>query len=524
MPASRLTRCGPWHGVAAVGRKKEASMLRTSTRSLLALLIGAQMLGCGGDEEAAPAPTPPVPAIAPALPPVPGVPPARPPGTPPPAAVPGADPAAANEPPPEATGVEVQIRSVQLYHPESRGTPMPPLVADTTNERDWVRDEGYQVAMQVEVTNVTDRLLFMPIFDSDIRIQGARGGRDCLPYRNSDNHIIVGRRVSDGPGNVWREDTGEEYFWRPGERVRFTMRARCGSISLLEVQPQAISGNFYVVATAAYEMGAGVRVPVPVSLPGAAMVMQQVQLPDGTTGYASGNWVTYSDGGAAKRDHLASWGISAHTAQRTDLPAQTPTVNVTRNEWSMVSTELSMTHYTQAQIETKGERLVRLATTITINTAAIEARLQSAVSTAQAALLSATSALEAARGTLATAQSGGDEAAISAAEDAVGDAEGDVSDAQRSFERGLSSERSDLARLLACDRLQLVTNRRNITARNSRPARDACSTLGTTGTATVVWEFQIDRYEVPIALGFSLGRDPQFVPIASQALSVFDIH
>jgi hypothetical protein len=79
----------------------------------------------------------------------------------------------------------------------------------------------------------------------------------------------------------------------------------------------------------------------------------------------------------------------------------------------MVSTELSMTHYTQAQIETKGERLVRLATTITINTAAIEARLQSAVSTAQAALLAATSALEAARGTLATAQSGGDEAAIS---------------------------------------------------------------------------------------------------------------
>lgn len=492
--------------------------------------MGAQMLGCGGDEAAAPAPTPPViPAIAPPVPP-PAVPAPRPPGAPPVATAPGTTPAS-DEPPPETTGVEVQVRSVQLYHPESRGTPMPPLVADTTNERDWIRDEGFQVAMQVEVTNVTDRLLFMPIFDSDIRIQGARGGRDCLPYRNGDGHIIVGRRVSDGPGNVWREDTGEEYFWRPGERVRFTMRARCGSISLLEVQPQSISGNFYVVATAAYEMGPGVRVAVPVNLPGAAMVMQQVQLPDGTTGYASGNWVTYSDGGAAKRDHLASWGISAHTAQRTDLPAQTPTVNVTRNEWSMVSTELSMTHYTQAQIEVKGERLVRLATTITINTAAIESRLQAAVASAQATLLSATSALEAARGTLATAQASGDAAAISiaedavdTAEDAVGDAEDAAGDAQSSFERGLSSERSDLARLLACDRLQLVTNRRNLTARNSRAARDACATLSSTGSATVVWEFQIDRYEVPIALSFSLGRDPQFVPIASQALSVIDIH
>lgn len=508
-------------------------MWRTSTRFLLALVIGAQMMGCGGDDEAPPAPTPPViPAIAPIVPqpPVPGAPPAT-------APAPGAQgasgaAAASDEPTPETTGVEVQVRSVQLYHPESRGTPMPPLVADTTNERDWVRDEGFQIAMQVEVTNATDRLLFMPLFDSDIRIQGARGGRTCVPYRDRDGHITFGRRVSDGPGNVWREDSGEEYFWRPGERVRFTMRARCGSISLLEVQPQTISGNFYVVANAAYEMGPGVRVAVPVTLPGAAMTMQTIQLPDGTTGYASGNWVTYrNDRGVPGRDHLASWGISAHTAQRSDLPAQTPPVNVTHNEWSLVSSELSMTHYTQAQIENKGERLVRLATTITINTAAIEARLQAGVSSAQSALLAATSALEAARGTLSTAQSGGDEAAISAAEDAVSDAERTVSgaergvsDAQRAFERGLSSERSDLARLLSCDRLQLATNRRNITARNSRDARDACAALRDAGSATVVWEFQIDRYEIPVALSFSLGRDPQFVPIASQALTVFDIH
>ncbi|MCB9659695.1 MAG: hypothetical protein R3B40_16825 [Polyangiales bacterium] len=497
-----------------------------------ALLISAQVLGCGGDD-APPVPTPPV---IPAVPPVPapGVPPATPqvPAAPTPA-VPGAGGTAtnANEPAPETTGVEVQVRSVQLYHPESRGTPMPPLVADTANERDWIRDEGFQIAMQVEATNVTDRLLFMPLFDSTIRIQGARGGRDCTPARDRDGHIMVGRRVSDGPGNVWREDSGEEYFWRPGERVRFTMRARCGSISLLEVQPQTISGAFHVVANSAYEMGPPVRVAVPVTLPGAAMIMQTVQLPDGTTGYASGNWVTYPERGVARRDHLASWGISAHTAQRGDLPAQTPPVNVTRNEWSMVSSELSMTHYTQAQIENKGERLVRLATTITINTAAIEARLQADVSSAQAALLSATSALEAARGTLATAQSGGDEGAISAAEDAVegaertvSSAERGVSDAQRAFERGLSSERSDMARLLSCDRLKLTTNRRDVTARNSRDARDACAALRDNGSATVVWEFQIDRYEVPVALTFSLGRDAQFVPIASQALSVFDIH
>ena len=161
----------------------------------------------------------------------------------------------------------------------------------------------------------------------------------------------------------------------------------------------------------------------------------------------------------------------------------------------------------------------------------IEARLQADVSSAQAALLSATSALEAARGTLATAQSGGDEGAISAAEDAVegaertvSSAERGVSDAQRAFERGLSSERSDMARLLSCDRLKLTTNRRDVTARNSRDARDACAALRDNGSATVVWEFQIDRYEVPVALTFSLGRDAQFVPIASQALSVFDIH
>src|SRR5690606_30936167 len=116
------------------------------------------------------------------------------------------------------------------------------------------------------------------------------------------------------------------------------------------------------------------------------------------------------------------------------------------------------------------------------------------------------------------------EDALEDAERAVSSAERGVSDAQRAFERGLSSERSDMARLLSCDRLQLATNRRNVTARNSRAARDACATLRDTGAATVVWEFQIDRYEVPVALAFALGRDNQFVPIASQALSVFDIH
>ena len=81
-----------------------------------------------------------------------------------------------------------------------------------------------------------------------------------------------------------------------------------------------------------------------------------------------------------------------------------------------------------------------------------------------------------------------------------------------------------MARLLSCDRLSLVTNTRSRTARNSRDARDACATLRDTGSASVVWEFEIDRYEIPVALSFRLGRDDQFVPIASQPLATFDIH
>ena len=64
--------------------------------------------------------------------------------------------------------------------------------------------------------------------------------------------------------------------------------------------------------------------------------------PDGTTGYATGNIVTHSNGGEVSRDHLATWGLSANSAQRSELPAQTPPINVTQNEWSLVSTGITM--------------------------------------------------------------------------------------------------------------------------------------------------------------------------------------
>ena len=505
-------------------RHLRASGLVFAAPLALASLL-APLVGCGDDEAETPPPVPPVPQTMPAIPPAPATPP-TPPSTPA-GATGAADPA---DPPPQTDGVEVHVRAVQLMHPESRGAPMPPLVADTRNERDWIRDDDFQIAVQVEATNNTERLLSMPAFDANVRIQGSRGGVNCRPHRR-DGRVTMGARLSDGPGNEWREDSGEEYFWRPGERVRFTMRARCGSLSILEVDPQTIVGAFQIVATSPFDMGAPVRIEVPLTLPGAAMVMQQVSLPDGSTGYASGNWVTHSDNGRVRRDHLASWGINAHTAQRTNVPAQTPQVNVRRNEWSLVSSEVTMTHYTQANVDTKGNRLVRVAATISIDTSAIEGRLQADVTSAQQALAAAQQTLAAAQQALTAARAGGDEGAIDQAEDAVEDADraadradDAVSSAQRSMERGLSSERSSMARYLSCDRLTLATNEGDRRARNSRAARDACSSLGDSGQAQVVWEFEIDRYEVPVALSFQLARDDYFVPIASQQLSSFDIH
>ena len=508
------------------------------TRQLcLALALGVSVLaapGCGDDEPPVPPPIPPP--VVPGQPvPPPAVPPATPgaPATPPGAAgTPNAN-LDENEQAASSDGIEARVRSLQLFHAEARRRPMPPLVQDTRDDQDWIQTGGFQVAMQVEAVNTTNRLLYMPTFDSSIRVQGQQGGRRCVPARDRDGHVTLGRRVSDGPGNVWRIDDGEEYYWRPGERVRFTMRARCGPIALLEVRPQTIAGAFQIIAGSAFEMGPRIRVDVPVSLPGSAMHITQIALPDGSTGYAVGNIVTHADAnGAVQRDHMATWGISANTAQRTDLPAATPPLNVTQNEWTLTvpANGITIQHYTQSDVH-KGKRLVRIQASININTGGIEARLQGDVNTAQQALAAAQSTLGTAQGALSTAQGSGDEAAIDAAEDQVRDAERAVSSAERalssaerSFSRGLSSERSGMARLLSCDRMQLATHRANRNARNARDARSSCQALSDAGQATVVWEFEIDRYEIPVGLSFRLGRDPRFVPIASAPLATFDIH
>ncbi len=197
------------------------------------------------------------------------------------------------------------------------------------------------------------------------------------------------------------------------------------------------------------------------------------------------------------------------------MPAEPPVVSFEADELSGKVSDLKMVHYVDDPTMNKGQRRLSATWKLSLKGEGIEGRLKTAVDTA-------TAALDAAERVELQADIGSDEPARAKAKADLAKAKADKTAAETRFKTSLSSERGRLAKLLTCGDIRLVTSKGVRTATNGKAATDLCKVLEKVNDVEVTLTYPLDRYELPIALSYSLGKSAGFSPIASARLSKLD--
>ncbi|MBX7196067.1 MAG: hypothetical protein K1X94_28685, partial [Sandaracinaceae bacterium] len=438
--------------------------------------------------------------------------------------------------------ISITMLDTQLFHPDTRRR----LMADPRNPADVSAESsgGFGVGVLLEARNDSEYVLGAPRILSDVVIHGTHGAAGCrvVPRRRSfwsrNTSPITVLSPTRDQRTPWVDESRNAYelVWRPQETVRIRAVLECGPVHLLDINPTGLTGSFVVAATAPfaehevtcdndYEIcGDDVMGRTPdLTLPARAFTLQSVTLPAGPPGFLAGDIFVHAEAGRPIFDSITTFGSSAFRATSADLPPAPVPVLDRQDEWSLSIDSVSLTHWSDRQDLPKGTRLVTVQARVSIATAGIEGRMRGAIDQARA--VEQTALQQLAQAQAASAAAPDDPAAsdaLRAAESAARDATSAVGRAQQAYDRNLGSERSRMARLLACDRVQLVTHARLLRPANARDAATACSAINTGDQASVSWLFVVDRYEVPVGLTYNVGSAPHTGFFAAQSLATFD--
>jgi hypothetical protein len=439
--------------------------------------------------------------------------------------------------------IAIDLLDIQLFHPRTRRR----LLADPRDlsERSVERGSGFGVGLLISARNESGYILGSPRILSDVVVTGAHGGASCrvVPRRRSfwggTSSPLTVLSPQRSERTQWADERldAEEMVWRPQETLRIRAVLECGPIHLHDIQPSGLSGTFTVAATAPFaehEVTCDndheicgddvIGRSAPLTLPARAFSLQVVQLPNGgPVGYLAGDIFVHGDQGRVFHDSIADFEGSAFDVPTADLPVTPAPVLDRVDEWSLAIDAITMQHWTDVPTAPKGSRVVTVSGRVSVDSGAIEGRMRSSVDSARVADATARAAVAAASSALSAAP---DDATATAtlrtAESAARTAASALARAQSAYDRSLGSERSRFARLLACDRVQLVTDFRLLRAVNGRDMAAHCSTLASGDVIAVSWVFVVDRYEVPVGLTYTVGRDPHTAFFAAQSLATFD--
>ena len=255
--------------------------------------------------------------------------------------------------------------------------------------------------------------------------------------------------------------------------------------------------------------------PIEFDINPAALTVQLVKLPTGDFAHASGNLVVYLKEGKAAYDDMAKLHMSLHDVERKDVPPEPPEVSFQADELSGKVSDLKMVHFVDDPALNKGQRHLSATWHLSLKGEEIEGRLKAAVE-------ATTTALDAAERVELQADLGSDAAAKAKAKADLAKAKSDKSAAETRFKTSLSGERGKLTKLLTCGDIRLVTSKGVRSAANGKAATDLCKVLEKVNEVDVTLLYALDRYELPIALSYSLGKAPTWSPIASARLLKLD--
>lgn len=257
--------------------------------------------------------------------------------------------------------------------------------------------------------------------------------------------------------------------------------------------------------------------PVEFEIHPRALTLQLVKLPTGELEHASGNVVIRQKEGKIVYEEMARLKMSQHGVERSDVPATPPEVSFEADELSGKVASISLVPSAEDASLGKGQRKLQVTWKLSLKGELIETRLRAPLDAATSTLENAQRSAEAAE-----ADASAEAAAVAKAKADLAAAKAAKTAAETKYKTGLGSERGKLAKLFACGDVKLATNKSVRSPGNGKAAGDACKALEKENEVEVTLTYTLDRYELPVALAYSLGKSPAFRPIASEPLLKLD--
>lgn len=257
--------------------------------------------------------------------------------------------------------------------------------------------------------------------------------------------------------------------------------------------------------------------PVEFEIHPAAMTLQKVKLPTGETEHASGNVVIRQKDGKVVYEEMARLKMGLLGIERQDIPPAPPEVAFGADELSGKVVNIALTPAADDAALAKGQRKLSVTWKLNLKGDKIDGRLRSSLDEATAAA----DAAEAAAFKL-DMDPGADKAEVAKAKAEAAKTKAAKSAAESKYKTGLSSERGRLAKLFACGDARVATNKGVRAPSNAKAASDACKALEKGDDVEVTLTYTLERYELPVALVYSLGKAPVFAHIASEPLNKLD--
>jgi len=258
-----------------------------------------------------------------------------------------------------------------------------------------------------------------------------------------------------------------------------------------------------------------VSAPVEFDINPRALAVQMVKLPSGEFVHASGNVLVYPKDGKVVYQDMARQKLNLLEIAREDVPKAPPEVAFQQDELSGKVSGIVLNHFTDESELAKGQRKLAVTWKLNLKGGEIDGRLRAPFDVAVSELDQATADVE-------KASQGGDAAEIAKAKAAEARAKAAKSAAETKYKTGLSTERGRIAKLLSCGDVKLATNKGVRGPSNGKAASDACKALISNDDAEATITYTLDRYEMPIALVYSVGKEFKFSSIASDPLLKLD--
>ncbi len=460
-----------------------SSFASTPRPSLLAVVLGGLLLACGGGGEVA-AELASVEATPPAG--NAGAPPATtpPPEAPPPEAVASpSPPAGVNE-----AGIGLEILEVRLLSPSSPSHQRMDYTAAAPRPVSWSANQT-QLLLTIEITNLSGAVIDScapPVgLSLDVALLGSRGewssGLSESWWADTWRRSLY--RPDLGGSERWTRFNPchaslAQRVWRPGDRRRFLLpywpvgRDVVPELAIESVQASLRMGFLGLTEASgrrarAAQDGSLLYMPrtggasASIELPADLLTARLVDLDGGRgAGLLVGDRLLWN-GPSGPASGYAAWSGPFAAPPSRPVPAEPLLPSTSEDAWSMRITAIDLVPWAEVPRLHRDRKLVRVSATLALDPARIEALALAGLTPERVA----------------------DPEAVA---------------------RARASARSAALRAFDCSALSVLTERRRVRARNASAARTACATLSAADRVEVVWEMELERHELPLALVYDV--------------------